>query len=128
MRAGPLAAVVAQTGEATTHSDEVELVLLPPGNHAGSDGGAAQVDRMTARGGVILEARGRRGTGDQLDYSGERGTYVLTGSAATPPRIVDPERGTVTGASLIFNSRDDSVSVEGNGRGTATETAAPKRP
>ena len=56
------------------------------------------------------------------------GTYVLTGSAATPPRIVDPQRGTVTGASLIFNSRDDSVSVEGNGRGTATETAAPKRP
>jgi lipopolysaccharide export system protein LptA len=128
MQGGNLGAVVAQTGEATTRSDEVELVLLPPGNHAASDGRAAQVDRMTARGGVILEVRGRRGTGDKLDYSGERGTYVLTGSAATPPRIVDPERGTVTGESLIFNSRDDSVSVEGNGRGTATETAAPKRP
>jgi lipopolysaccharide export system protein LptA len=128
MRAGALAAVLAQTGEATTRSDDVELILLPPGNHAGSDGGTAQVDRMTAHGGVTLEVRGRRGTGDKLDYSGERGTYVLTGSAANPPRIVDPERGTVSGESLIFNSRDGSVSVEGNGRGTATETAAPKRP
>ncbi len=128
MRGGAMGAVVAETGDATTRSDEVELVLLAPGNHAAPDGGAAQVDRMTARGAVTLEARGKRGTGDKLEYSGERGTYVLTGSPGAPPRIVDPERGTVSGESLIFNSRDDSVSVEGNGRGTATESAAHKRP
>ena len=29
----------------------LELILLPPGNHAGKDGAAAQVDRMTSTGG-----------------------------------------------------------------------------
>jgi hypothetical protein len=28
---------------------------------------------------------------------------------------------------LIFNSRDDSVNVEGDGHATSTETTAPKR-
>lgn len=119
--------VVAETGEATTRSGEVELILLPPGNHAGRDGGAAQVDRMTARNHVTIDAEGRRGTGEQLDYSGETGEYVLRGTAAVPPRMTDPVRGTVTGEALIFNSRDDSVNVEGGGRKTLTETTAPAR-
>jgi lipopolysaccharide export system protein LptA len=59
-------------------------------------------------------------------YSSETGEYVLTGTAATPPRMTDPGRGTVTGTSLIFNSRDDSVSIEGAGAKTLTETMAPK--
>ena len=41
---------------------------------------------------------------------------MLTGTAAVPPRMTDPARGKVTGEALIFNSRDDSVSVEGGGR------------
>ena len=49
MRAAPVGGVVTQTADGTTRSDEVELVLLPPGNHAGRDGGAAQVDRMIDR-------------------------------------------------------------------------------
>jgi hypothetical protein len=40
--------------------------------------------------------------------------------------MTDPTKGTVSGASLIFNSRDDSVSIEGGGRKTSTETVAPK--
>ena len=127
MHGGVLGGVVAETGDATTRSSEVELVLLPPGNRAGKDGGSAQVDRMTAVGNVIVDSQGRHGTGDKLDYSGERGDYVLTGTAAAPPRMTDPARGTVTGGSLIFNSRDDSVNVEGDGRATTTETTVPKR-
>jgi lipopolysaccharide export system protein LptA len=127
MHGGILAGVVAETGEATTRSSEVELVLLPPGNHGGKDGGSAQVDRMTAVGNVIIDSQGRHGTGERLDYSSERGEYVLTGTAAAPPRMTDPARGTVTGGSLIFNSRDDSVNVEGDGRLTTTETTVPKR-
>jgi hypothetical protein len=42
--------------------------------------------------------------------------------------MTDPARGTVTGSSLIFNSRDDSVNVEGDGRQTSTETTMPKKP
>ena len=126
MRAGALASVVAETPTATTTSNQVELLLLPPGNHAGKDGGQAQVDRMTATGRVVVTSDGRRGTGEQLVYTGENGDYVLTGTAALPPRMTDPQRGNVTGQALIFHSRDDSVSIEGGGQRTTTETTTQK--
>jgi lipopolysaccharide export system protein LptA len=126
MRAGALGTVVAETASATSVSNEVELVLLPAGNHAGKDGGQAQVDRMTARGHVVVTSAGRRGTGEQLVYTGETGEYVLTGTTETPPRLTDLARGDVTGEALIFHSRDDSVSIDGGGGRTTTETTAPK--
>jgi hypothetical protein len=61
-----------------------------------------------------------------LVYTGATNEYVLTGTASTPPRMTDPARGTVTGEALIFHGRDDSVSVEGGGKKTVTETTAPK--
>jgi lipopolysaccharide export system protein LptA len=125
-RGGATGKVVADTGSATTTSNQMELLLLPPGNHAGKDGGAAQVDRLTASGRVVVSSQGRRGTGERLVYSSETDEYVLTGTAADPPKMTDPARGTVTGDSLIFYSRDDSVSIEGGGRKTLTETIAPK--
>jgi lipopolysaccharide export system protein LptA len=118
--------VVAETGTATVTSNDMELLLLPPGNHAGADGNGAQVDRVTASGHVIVSSQGRRGTGDRLVYSSATDEYVLTGSPASPPTMIDPAKGTVSGMSLIFNSRDDSVSIEGGGRKTSTETVAPK--
>ena len=126
LRAGTAGQVVAETAEATTSSNEVELVLLPPGNHAGPDGTAAQVDHLTARGNVAVTSNGRRGTGEQLVYSGDSGQYVLTGTAGSPPKMTDPVRGTVTGEALIFNSRDDSVSIEGQGHKTLTQSVAPR--
>jgi lipopolysaccharide export system protein LptA len=126
IRGGALGQVVAETGTATSISNEVELVLLPAGDRAGKDGGAAQVDRITARGRVTVTSGGRRGTGEQLVYSGETGEYVLTGTAAAPPKMTDPARGNVTGEALIFQSGDDRVSVEGTGPKTTTETTAPK--
>ena len=126
MRTGAAGNVVAEAGLATTVSDEVELILLPPGNHAGKDGAAAQVDRMTARGHVTVTAQGRRGTGEKLTYTNDTSEYVLTGTPAAPPRLTDPVRGSVTGEALIFNTRDDSVSIEGGGRKTTTETMAPR--
>jgi lipopolysaccharide export system protein LptA len=128
MLAGAAGAVVAETADATTRSSEVELLLLPAGNHAGPNGGASQVDRITALGHVTIESQGRRGSGEQLVFQGETGDYTLTGTAAAPPRMTDPARGVVTGEALIFNSRDDSVNVEGGGRATSTETTVPKRP
>ena len=126
MRGGALGSVVSETGTATVTSNEVELILLPPGNHAGKNGAQAQVDRMTARGHVTISSQGRRGTGEQLVYAGESGEYVLTGTGSVPPRLTDPARGTVTGEALIFRSRDDSVSIEAGSRKTMTETTAPK--
>jgi lipopolysaccharide export system protein LptA len=128
MRGDSPGAAVAETGDATIRSSEMELTLFAPGNHAARDGGSAQVDTLTARGDVTIDSEGRRGTGDQLAYSSQTGEYVLTGTAARPPHMTDPARGTVTGGALIFNSRDDSVNVEGDGRQTTTDSRAPKRP
>jgi lipopolysaccharide export system protein LptA len=74
----------------------------------------------------VVTSNGRRGTGERLVYSGDSGQYVLTGTAGAPPRMTDPVRGSVTGEALIFNSRDDSVSIEGQGHKTLTQTVAPK--
>jgi len=127
---GSSGTVVAETGTATSVSNEVELILLPAGDRANKDAaaavGGAQVDRLTARGKVVVSSQGRRGTGEQLVYTGATGEYVLTGTAATPPRMTDPVRGIVTGEALIFHGRDDSVSVEGGAKKTTTETSAPK--
>ncbi len=134
MHGGTLGAVVAETGTATSSSDAVELLLMPAGGHDASGGpgqngqaqsGQAQVDEMKATGHVVLTSQGRRGTGEQLVYTGATGEYVLTGTAAVPPKMSDPEHGTVTGEALIFDSRDDRVRVEGGGRETETDTTAP---
>jgi lipopolysaccharide export system protein LptA len=121
MHASPLPAVVAETSTATSASDQLELRLMP----SGPTGGQAQVDRMTASGHVTLNSQGRRGTGEQLLYSSSSGEYTLTGTASMPPRMTDPVQGSVTGQALIFHSRDDSVSIEGGGRETITQTTAP---
>jgi lipopolysaccharide export system protein LptA len=73
----------------------------------------------------MLISLGRHGTGEQLLYSSVSGDYTLTGTASTPPRMTDPVRGAVTGQALIFHSRDDSVSIEGGGQQTTTQTTAP---
>jgi lipopolysaccharide export system protein LptA len=125
MYSGVLGTVVTETGTATSTSNEVEVTLLPANKDKNS--GQAQVDHMTARGHVVLTSEDRRGTGEQLVYTSATGEYVLTGTAAAPPKMSDSARGTVTGEALIFHGRDDSVSVEGGGRKTTTETTAPKK-
>jgi lipopolysaccharide export system protein LptA len=128
MRGGVLGTVTAETGTATSTSDMVEVLLLPAGKPGGqATPGQAQVDHLTARGHVVLSSEGRRGTGEQLVYTGATGEYVLTGTASTPPRMTDSARGSVTGEVLIFQSRDRSVTVEsGSGRKSMTETMAPR--
>ncbi|MFY9852663.1 MAG: LptA/OstA family protein, partial [Terracidiphilus sp.] len=125
MHSGVLGAVTAETGTATSTSDEVEVILLPAGKGVQ---GQAQVDHMTARGHVVLTSEDRRGTGEQLVYTGATAEYVLTGTATVPPKMSDPSRGTVSGEALIFRGRDDSVSVESGsgGQKTRTQTTAPK--
>ncbi len=125
VRGGKLGAVVAQAGTATSSSDQVALTLLPAGQHAKRTG-QGEVDTMTASGHVVVSSQGRRGTGEQLKYTSATGQYVLTGAAGAPPRLTDPQRGSVTGTALIFNSRDDSVIIEGGGHETTTETTAPR--
>jgi lipopolysaccharide export system protein LptA len=126
MRAGAMGVVTAESGTASSTSNEVELTLLPPGNRPGPDAAQGQVDKMIATGHVVVTSEGRRGTGEQLLYTSQTGEYVLTGTATAAPKMTDSARGTVTGKALIFHSRDDSVSIEGGGEKTQTETTAPK--
>jgi len=123
MRGGPLGHVTAETGTTDTNSDRVELQLAPSEAHSA---GQSQVESLTAIGHVVITSQGRRGTGEKLVYTSASGNYVLTGTSAAAPRISDPERGTATGEALIFNSRDDSVSIEGGTQQTETQTTAPK--
>lgn len=123
MRGGQLGSVTAETGTATTKSDQVELQLAPTSSQSK---GESQVETLTASGHVEVTSQGRRGAGEQLVYTGATGNYVLTGTPAAQPRMSDPERGTATGEALIFNGRDDSVSIEGGGHETETHTNAPK--
>jgi lipopolysaccharide export system protein LptA len=123
MHGGILGAVVAETGTATSSSDLVEVKLLPAGK---AIQGQAQVEAMTARGHVVLTSEGRRGTGEQLVFTSATNEYILTGTATAPPKMSDPARGTVSGEALIFRGRDDSVSVEGGGSKTTTQTTAPR--
>ena len=126
MAGGALGPVIAETGDATCTANEVTLILAPEGKQHESERGQGQVERMTASGDVVIRSQGRRGAGAQLVYTGATGEYVLTGTPSAPPRLTDPARGTVAGAALIFNSRNDSVSIEGGGRETSTDTTVPK--
>jgi lipopolysaccharide export system protein LptA len=126
MRGGVLGTVAAETATAASVSNEVEVTLLPAAKAGGKEGGQGQVDRITARGRVVLTSGGRRGTGEQLVYTSATGEYVLTGTAAAPPRMTDPARGTVSGEALIFHGGDDSVIIEGGGHKTTAQTMAPK--
>ncbi|MGH9598505.1 MAG: LptA/OstA family protein, partial [Terracidiphilus sp.] len=134
MQGGALGPVVAQTGGVTCAANEVVLLLRPANGHASGERAPGQVEhaegqveQLTASGHVVVSSADRRGTGAQLVFTSATGSYVLTGTASAPPRLTDPARGTVTGEALIFNSRDDSVSIEGGGRETRTDTTAPKR-
>jgi lipopolysaccharide export system protein LptA len=138
--------VVLTDGDATIRAERADVFLRPAAASAGgannsdrSAGGAAnsgggraavlvgdmsgQVDRVVATGLVTLEQPGRRGTCEQLVYTTADGRFVLTGSSVRAPRVEDAQKGTVTGDTLIFLSRDDRVEVQsGGGNGASGRT------
>ena len=154
-RSGSVGSVTAETtgtgGTATVVSQEADVKLLPEGtnsSHTGDPGAVrvqagatklsgpsgaapinASIDNLTARGHVIVDWPDRRGSGDKLVYVGDDGNFTLTGTSSVPPRITDlsdRSQGTVTGSVLIYHSRDGSVSVEGDGVKTETQTRSRK--
>ena len=142
--------VTAEQGDETIHADDALVFLKPAaanakGNAVSSkqaeDGGKgaaspkapangeqqnSQVDHMIATGHVVFTQPGRKGDGEKLVYTADDGQYVLTGTAASPPKMWDRMHGTTTGEALIFNSQDDSVVVSGGKSSAVTETRAKK--
>lgn len=98
-------------------------IFLGQQNEGGSSGSSRvkQVERIVARGQVLLEQPSRRATGNELVYTAKDGKFILTGTRDAPPRLTDQAHGTVIGSSLIFNNRDDSVIVSGGPSSAVTE-------
>jgi lipopolysaccharide export system protein LptA len=91
-----------------------------PGSTAGGKAGAGgfmggSVERVVATGHIDMEQPGRRATGEQLVYTASDGMFVLTGTAAVLPKVVDQQQGTVTGTSLRFHAGDENVVVSNGG-------------
>jgi lipopolysaccharide export system protein LptA len=126
--------VVAIAPDGTIRSDHADFFLHPATqaktqNQPGAlsqPGASSQIEKIIAKGNVVLTQPGRKGEGEQLVYTSVDGRYVLTGTAANPPRISDVANGTTTGATLIFNDQDDSVEVSGGQSAAVTKTRAPK--
>jgi len=121
--------VVAIAPDGTIRSNEAQFFLRPVGQTKTAQGqpaSSSQIEKIIARGKVLLTQPGRKGEGEQLVYTSADGRYVLTGTASNPPRISDAARGTTTGAALIFNDQNDSVEVSGGQSAAVTKTRAPK--
>jgi lipopolysaccharide export system protein LptA len=104
-----------------------------PATGTAASGGfmGGSVDRIVVTGQVEMEQPGRQATGEQLVYTASDGLYVLTGTTAVPPKIMDETQGTVTGASLRFHSGDQSIVISngensGDGQRVRTETRVKK--
>ncbi len=131
--------VVLQGADGTVRGERVTAVLRAAGVGSSGAGGAepgagfpsGSVDRVTAEGGVEVSEAGRRATGERLVYTAASGTFVMTGTAAAAPKVVDEVQGTTTGAALEFHAGDNTVMVLGDagaeGRRVRTETRVRQR-
>jgi len=121
--------VTAEDPNGVIHADQAQVYLTPaqkPPAGSASQSAQTQLDRIVATGHVVITQPGRRGSGEKLIYTADDGKYILTGSPGSLPRIADQSKGTTTGATLIFNSQDDSVVVSGGRSSAVTDTRAPK--
>ena len=94
----------------------------PPG--AAAPGLSGTLDRMVLLGDVRLTEPGRTGAGEQLTYTAATDSFVLTGTPTRPPRVTGEQGSTVTGATLLFQSRESTIVVAGARTGTPTGTPA----
>jgi lipopolysaccharide export system protein LptA len=123
--------VVAESRDGVTRAEQILVYLQPTQKpegavkaNAGSgfDGSGlmgGSVERIVATGHIVMEQPGRQATGEQVVYTASDGMFVLTGTAAVLPKVVDEQRGTVTGTSLRFHTGDDNIVVSNRGESGA---------
>ena len=97
---------------ATSAAAKQRRSARPGPNLTGLLGG--NVERIVATQHIEITQPGRKATGERLVYTASDQMFVLTGTAAAPPRVTDAAQGATTGAELIFHSGDESVIVSGN--------------
>ncbi len=96
-------------------------------------GMGGRLERFVLLGEVHLLQPGRSGQGQQLTYTAATDRFVLTGAPGAPPRILDAQRGTITGETLVFGSgsgsaADRSVVVTGAPGGDTQAAGKPFPP
>jgi lipopolysaccharide export system protein LptA len=116
---GQDAVIYLQDAAANKAGKQVASVNAQKAGQSGFMGGS--VDRVVATGHIEIDQPGRRATGERVVYTASDGMFVMTGTAAAPPRIVDDTRGTVTGTSLRFHAGDESVMIS-NGVSSGVES------
>ncbi len=89
------------------------------GGAAGGGFMGGSVERIVASGHIEMQQPGRRATGEQLVYTASDGIFVLTGTSAAMPKVVDDLQGTVIGTSLQFHAGDENVVVSNGGESGA---------
>lgn len=105
--------VVARNNFGTLTAPRLEVFLAANGGT-----GSERLERAHAMGGVRIEQGTRQATSEEAEYSAAAQTVVLWGGA---PTILDPERGTTSGARLTLFLADGRISVDsGEGRRTVT--------
>jgi lipopolysaccharide export system protein LptA len=101
---------------------ERAAVFLTPATKAGAEQPkpaasptpfSGSLDRVVVLGDVRLDQPGRKATGDELLYTAASGNYVLTGTPAKPPVVVDAQQGSVTGTTLLFGDAGSTIVVSG---------------
>jgi lipopolysaccharide export system protein LptA len=104
--------VVAKGNSFSETSNTLDAYLVPRGQTSSNQllTGPGRLDRLVAKGNVVVQQPGRRAEGQTLVYTASDDKFVLTGG---PPSIFDAERGKITGVSLTFFRADDRVLVEG---------------
>ncbi len=113
-------AVLLKSTEGTMSADDADVLLKPRGQDSGTQGtsDASQIEEIVARGHVVVEQPSRKAVGNTMTYTAADGKYVLSGGR---PSIFDAERGVITGDSLTFYSRSDTV-LAGSESATRTVT------
>jgi lipopolysaccharide export system protein LptA len=103
-------AVLIKSTEGMMRADEADVLLRPRGQGNGTQGAsdASQIEEIVARGHVVVEQPSRKAVGNSMTYTAADGKYVLRGDRCS---IFDAERGVITGDSLTFYSRGDTVLV-----------------
>jgi lipopolysaccharide export system protein LptA len=104
-------------GKAVSGPSHVEA----KGNALPAAGGfmGGSVERVVVSGSIEMEQTGRRASGEQLVYTASDGIFALTGTPAVRPKVVDDQRGTVTGTLLRFHAGDENVVVSNGGENNA---------
>ena len=139
--------VVSEDGSMRAREAKVYLQAAAAGGGSGTKKAAAgasaarsgqsgfmggDVERIVATGAIEIEQPGRRASGEQLLYTAEDQMFVLTGTPAAPPKMMDETRGSTTGALLRFHTGDNSVVVSNEAgddvRNVRTETRVKQKP